>query len=98
MFWLSQSPSDMLPPGAAGAPVRCVLRCQTTPLDAPHARELIDAQGFRHCPQLQPFQYIGQRIESVLNQTYPDFELLILDDMSPDNSREIIERYRQNPA
>src|SRR6266852_6763107 len=48
-------------------------------------------------PNYNHSRYIGQRIESVLNQTYPDFELLILDDMSPDNSREIIERYRQNP-
>jgi glycosyltransferase involved in cell wall biosynthesis len=48
-------------------------------------------------PNYNHSRYIEQRIESVLNQTYSDFELLILDDMSPDNSREIIERYRQNP-
>jgi glycosyltransferase involved in cell wall biosynthesis len=48
-------------------------------------------------PNYNHSRYLEQRIESVLNQTYPDFELLILDDMSRDNSREIIERYRQNP-
>ncbi len=37
-----------------------------------------------------------QRIDSVLNQTYTDFEIIILDDCSIDNSREIIERYRSN--
>jgi glycosyltransferase involved in cell wall biosynthesis len=41
--------------------------------------------------------YLPQRIDSVLKQTYDDFELLILDDKSPDNSREIIDRYRSDP-
>jgi glycosyltransferase involved in cell wall biosynthesis len=48
-------------------------------------------------PNYNHSRFIEQRIESVLNQTYSDFDLLILDDMSSDNSREIIERYRQNP-
>jgi glycosyltransferase involved in cell wall biosynthesis len=38
--------------------------------------------------------YLPLRIESILGQTYQDFELLILDDKSPDNSIEVIERYR----
>lgn len=41
--------------------------------------------------------YIGQSIESVLSQTLQDFELLIIDDGSTDNSREIIESYQGNP-
>lgn len=41
--------------------------------------------------------YLKQRIDSVLNQTFQDFELLILDDYSTDSSREIIELYRGNP-
>lgn len=46
---------------------------------------------YNHAP------YLKQRIDSILNQTYQDFELIILDDCSPDNSRDIIERYRGNP-
>ncbi len=42
-------------------------------------------------------RYVEQAIESVLQQTFKDFELLIIDDGSTDNSREIIERYRDRP-
>ena len=41
--------------------------------------------------------YLKERIESVLNQTYDNFEVIILDDLSTDNSREIIEQYRNHP-
>ncbi len=37
--------------------------------------------------------FIEQAVESVLHQTMQDFELIIIDDGSTDNSREIIERY-----
>lgn len=37
--------------------------------------------------------YISAAIESVLNQTFTDFELLIVDDGSTDNSRDIIKQY-----
>jgi CMP-N-acetylneuraminic acid synthetase len=42
--------------------------------------------------------FIEQAIESVLAQTMADFELIIIDDGSTDNSREIIERYRGRPG
>ncbi|MFV0330057.1 MAG: glycosyltransferase family 2 protein [Dysgonomonas sp.] len=45
---------------------------------------------YNHAP------YLKLRIDSILNQTYQDFELIILDDCSPDNSRDIIEQYRGN--
>lgn len=47
--------------------------------------------NYNHAP------YLTQRIESVLNQTYQDFEVIILDDKSTDNSRDIIEQYRNHP-
>ena len=41
--------------------------------------------------------FLKQRIESVLNQTFQDFELILIDDCSTDGSREIMESYRTNP-
>jgi glycosyltransferase involved in cell wall biosynthesis len=45
-------------------------------------------------PNYNHAQFLEQRLESVLNQTYQDFEVIILDDYSTDNSHDIIERYR----
>lgn len=41
-------------------------------------------------------KYLQQAIESVLKQTYEDFELIIIDDGSSDNSCDIIEEYRDH--
>jgi glycosyltransferase involved in cell wall biosynthesis len=40
-------------------------------------------------------KYIAQTIESVLNQTFQDWELLILDDCSTDNSYQVAKEYEQ---
>jgi glycosyltransferase involved in cell wall biosynthesis len=36
-------------------------------------------------------------MDSILNQSYQDFEVIILDDCSTDDSRSVIENYRSNP-
>lgn len=41
--------------------------------------------------------YLRQSIESVLNQSLQDFELIIIDDGSTDGSKAIIETFREHP-
>jgi len=41
-------------------------------------------------------EFLPQAIESVLSQTFVDFELIIVDDGSTDNSRDIIEKYNDS--
>lgn len=48
-------------------------------------------------PNYNHAAYLDERIQSVLNQSFRDFEVIILDDCSTDNSREIIEKYRNHP-
>lgn len=48
-------------------------------------------------PNYNHARYLPERLESVLGQTYPRFEVIILDDCSTDESHEILERYRANP-
>lgn len=47
--------------------------------------------NYNHAP------YLKQRLDSIFNQTFQDFEVIILDDCSTDNSKEIIEEYRNRP-
>jgi len=44
-------------------------------------------------PNYNGVKYIEQAIDSVLNQTFKDWELIIIDDASTDTSLEIIETY-----
>lgn len=47
--------------------------------------------NYNHAP------FLEKRIESILNQSFQDFELLILDDCSTDFSIEIITKYKNHP-
>jgi glycosyltransferase involved in cell wall biosynthesis len=44
-------------------------------------------------PSYNSAKFIGKTIESVLDQIYQNWEMIIVDDVSPDNSNEIIEEY-----
>lgn len=48
-------------------------------------------------PNFNHARFLDERIRSVLNQTYQDFEVMILDDCSTDNSLEVINRYKDHP-
>jgi glycosyltransferase involved in cell wall biosynthesis len=47
-------------------------------------------------PNYNHGRFLKRRIESVLNQTYSNFDVIILDDCSTDDSKNIIENYRGN--
>ena len=48
-------------------------------------------------PNYNHAKYLPERIESILAQSFQDFELIILDNASTDNSREVIETYTCHP-
>jgi glycosyltransferase involved in cell wall biosynthesis len=48
-------------------------------------------------PNYNHARFLRRRIDSVLQQTYQDFELILLDDCSPDDSREILSSYAGDP-
>lgn len=47
-------------------------------------------------PNFNHAAFLDQRLSSIFNQTFKDFEVIILDDCSTDHSRDVIERYRGN--
>lgn len=42
-------------------------------------------------------EYVGKAIESILAQTFTEFEFLIVDDGTPDRSGEICDQYAKGP-
>ena len=49
-------------------------------------------------PNYNHARYLPKRIESILNQGYAAIEVLIMDDCSGDNSREVIHEYAARDA
>lgn len=47
-------------------------------------------------PNYNYARYLQARIESVLNQTFTDFELILLDDVSTDDSVQVLHQYKDN--
>ena len=44
-------------------------------------------------PAYNGAEHLGEAIQSVLNQTYQDFELIVVDDVSTDNTSEVVKNY-----
>src|ERR1039458_5816296 len=44
-------------------------------------------------PNYNHARFLPQRLDSILAQTYKDYELIVWDDASSDNSREVLENY-----
>jgi glycosyltransferase involved in cell wall biosynthesis len=48
-------------------------------------------------PNYNHYNYLIQRLNCIFNQTYSNFEVILLDDCSSDKSREILLEYAKNP-
>ena len=48
-------------------------------------------------PNYNHARYLPDRLLSIEQQTYQDFEIILLDDCSTDNSRDLIFNYASNP-
>ena len=44
-------------------------------------------------PMYNVEKYVGEFLESILAQTFQDFEVIVVDDCSTDNSRTVVESY-----
>lgn len=49
-------------------------------------------------PNYNHARFLPQRLDSVFGQTFNDIEVIVLDDASTDDSREVIQRYVSNPC
>ena len=47
-------------------------------------------------PTYNRADFVGETIESILNQTYKNFELIIVDDGSTDNTEEVIRKFKDS--
>ena len=45
-------------------------------------------------PTYNAREYIGEAIETVLSQTFQDFEIIVIDDGSTDDTKESLNRYK----
>lgn len=48
-------------------------------------------------PNYNHAAFLPERLDSIFNQTYSNFEVIILDDCSNDNSLQVLESYRNHP-
>jgi len=62
-----------------------------------HLKEGLDAKVTVIIPNYNHSKFLTKRIDSVLNQTYQNFEVILLDDKSTDDSLSIIKRYENHP-
>jgi glycosyltransferase involved in cell wall biosynthesis len=48
-------------------------------------------------PNFNHERYLEQRLQSIFNQSYRNFEVILLDDCSTDNSKTVLEKYGAHP-
>ena len=68
-----------------------LLYCDGNALDLHMPKVSVIVPNYNHA------RFLPKRIESIFNQTFQDFELILLDDCSSDDSRSILSRYAGDP-
>jgi glycosyltransferase involved in cell wall biosynthesis len=48
-------------------------------------------------PNYNHARFLRKRVDSILGQTFQDFELILLDDCSTDDSRSVLSKYADDP-
>lgn len=61
----------------------------TVSLHAPSVSVVVPSYNYGH--------FIAQRLRSILDQTYQDFEVIVIDDGSTDSSAEVIAKFESDP-
>ena len=59
-------------------------------------REIIDGLVSVIMPSWNTGRYIAESIQSVINQTYQNWELIIVDDCSTDNTNDVVNSFKDN--
>ena len=69
------------------------LKIKEQQLNTENKQEYVDDLVSIITPAYNAAEYIAETIESVLSQTYPKWEMLIVNDCSKDNTAEIVQSY-----
>ena len=48
-------------------------------------------------PNYKQIEFLEERLNSIFNQIYQNFEVILLDDLSSDGSNKILQRYEDHP-
>src|SRR5690242_17155170 len=75
----------------------CTLQVFTSDKNGSQVQEMTDTSGIRFSIVIPSYNYAGYlagAISSVLEQNYPDTEILVIDDASTDNTSEIADTFK----
>lgn len=90
-IWQSKEDVDHLPSQISGVDGQALNAVEQCDLEVPQGEPLVSVivPNYNHAP------YLRERLDSIYNQTYKNFEVILLDDCSKDESRTILKEYAE---